>query len=479
MNRPKSLSSNTSKKPSVGTLQGYREAVRYEVVFLSIKAYSEHPEVYAAADLLVKEFSKTRQRLKNKDKLPRDAKKLIASIWMHDGLFRFTTKAEHFSKGKRKQVWMTNRSLDLFNCMRELKWIEEVIGAIPPYLAKNDVGFSAIYTSTDVFKTLLKSLTKADITINPDLPCVLRKNADKQVIEEPESFYSSKSYKEHQSLIQAHLERLKRYKTCWSDGAEINPTELVLTRQFTEDFAHGGRWYCNFQNKPKTVRNSITTGGKPVGSLDITQCHPMLILRLFKGKEAEDGLFSRHNEDVYQVTGFEYLDRGIRKKAVNTLFNANDEESAIKSLRNTHWWIDEITGDLEIETYKSKKKRKGYPVFKGNNETKKFIENFKFMHPDFVSAIGSGIGLQLQGFDSMVTHQVLKLADFIDLPLIPIHEEYLVPEDKKDVIEEILRASMQLVLQKAGQYGVLNAKWTNSNELSSKIAIDLALSSND
>jgi hypothetical protein len=79
----------------------------------------------------------------------------------------------------------------------------------------------------------------------------------------------------------------------------------------------------------------------------------------------------------------------------------------------------------------------------------------------------------------MVTHQVLKLADFIDLPLIPIHEEYLVPEDKKEVIEEILRASMQLVLQKAGQYGALNAKWTNSNELSSKIAIDLALSSND
>jgi len=473
MNKPKSLSSNASKKPSAGTLQGYREAVSDEVTFLSIKAYSEHPEVYAAADLLVEEFSKTRQRLKNKDKLPRDAKKLIASIWMHEGTFRFTTKAEHFSKGKRKQVWMTNRTLDLFNCMRELKWIKEVKGAIPPYLAKNEIGFSAIYTSTDAFKTLLRSLTKADITINPDLPCVLRKNAAKQVIEESESFYELKPYKDHQSLIQAHLERLRRYKTCWADDSEINPIELLLTRQFTEDFAHGGRWYCNFQNKPKAVRNSITIDGKPVGSLDITQCHPMLILRIFKGKESEDGLFSSHNEDVYQVVGFEHLDRDIRKKAVNTLFNANDEKSAIKSLRNTHWWIDEQTGELEIETYKSRKKRKGMAIFLDETEIKKFIDNFKLMHPDFVDAIGSGIGLQLQGFDGAVTHQVLKFAEAIDLPLIPIHEEYLVPEEKKDVIEEILRSSMQVVLQKAGQYGFVSAKWTSAKGVSSKVEIVL------
>lgn len=477
MNKPKSLFSKASKKHSDGALQGYREAEFHDVHFLQIRGYSDHPEVYAAADLLCEEFAKTRLQIRHKEKYPRDAKKLIASIWMHEGLFRFTTKAEHFSKGKRKQVWMTNRTLDLFNCMRELGWIKEVKGAIPPYLAKNEIGFSAIYTSTDSFKTLLRSLTKANITINPDLPCVLRKDANKRVIEESESFYSSKPYKEHQSLIQAHLERLRRHKTCWSDGSEINPIELLLTRQFTEDFAHGGRWYCNFQNKPKTIRNCITINGKPVGSLDITQCHPMLILRIFKGKESEDGLFSRHNEDVYQVTGFDHLDRDIRKKAVNTLFNANYEKSAISSLRNTHWWIDGITGDIEIETYKGRKKRWGSPIFKSVEEIKKFIGNFKLMHPDFVDAVGSGIGLRLQGFDGAITHQVLKFADAIDLPVVPIHEEYLVPENKRVVIEEILRSSMQVVLQGAGQYGVLNAKWTNSQGLSSKVSLNLNLPS--
>lgn len=465
---------NPYSQDSVGVLQGYREAVRDDITFLGIKAYSEHPEVYRAAELLVNEYCRTRQRIKNKDKLPRDAKKLIASIWLHGGQFRFTTKEEYFSKGKRKQVWMTNRTLELFNCARQLQWIETVAGAIPPYLAKNEIGFSAIYQATDKFKQLLAWLTIEDITINPDLPCVLRKDEHDRVIEEPERFYQSDKYLEHQNLVQSHLNRLREHRASWGDGNLIPPTELLLTRQFTGTFGKGGRWYCNFQNKPKTVRNSITIDSKPVGSLDITQCHPMLILRLYNGKESEDGLFSKFNEDVYQVTGFEHLKRDIRKKAINTLFNANDETSAEKSLRNTHWWIDAVTGDLEIKTYKSKKIRKGQPIFKDTDEIKRFILGFKLQHPDFAKVIGTGIGLTLQGFDSSITTQVLKFANQMKLPIIPIHEEYLVPEDKKYLIEEILKQSMRVVLLDAGQYGTLKGKWTDSKGKKSNVLMNLS-----
>ena len=90
-----------------------------------------------------------------------------------------------------------------------------------------------------------------------------------------------------------------------------------------------------------------------------------------------------------------------------------------------------------------------------------------------MDTVGSGIGLQLQGFDGAVTHQVLKFAEAIDLPLILIHQEYLVSEDKKDVVEEILKSSMRVVLQKAGQCGALNAKWTDSEGASSKVEINL------
>lgn len=465
------ISSSTSpySQGSLGVLQGYREAE-----FLSIKAYSEHPEVYKAAEILVAKFSKTRSQVRNKEKYPRDAKKLIASIWLHEGDFRFTTKNTYFSRGKRKQVWMTNRTLELFNCAKELGWIEVVKGAIPPYLAKNKQGLSTVYRATDKFKSLLTWLGIEDITVNPDLPCVVRKDEDKKVIEEPESFYLTENYLRHQNLVQSHLNRLREHQARWANGELIPPSELLLTRQFTETFGKGGRWYCNFQNKPKSVRNSITIGGKPVGSLDITQCHPMLILRIYKGKESEDGLFTRFNEDVYQIAGFEHLHRDIKKKAVNTLFNAETEKSAIKSLVNTHWWIDGLTGEIEIETYKGKKKRWGNKVFSGHREAVKFIENFKFNHPDFINSIAKGIGLKLQGYDGAITTQVLKLADIKNLSIIPIHEEYLVKEEDKSAIEKILKEAMWSVLKEAGQYGTLKAKWTDSKGVSTKVEINLS-----
>ena len=49
------------------------------------------------------------------------------------------------------------------------------------------------------------------------------------------------------------------------------------------------------------------------------------------------------------------------------------------------------------------------------------------------------------------------------------------PEDKKAIIEEVLRSSLQVVLRHAGQYGALKAKWTDSKALSSKVDIDLML----
>lgn len=453
--------------------QGYREAEFEDVTFLKIESYSEHEEVYKAADILIEEFSKTRKQFRNKEKYPRTARKLIASIWLHEGLFRFTTKDKYFSKKHRKQVWMTNRTLDLFNCARNLGWVEEVRGAIPPYLAKDGKGLSTIYIATESFNKLLTHLSNKDITNNPDMPCVLRKDKNKNVIEEPPEFYQTSKYRRLESLLKRHLKCLLAHEIAWQWSEPISAPDLLLTHQFTEDFSHGGRFYCNFQNKPKAQRNKVTIDGKPVGSLDITQCHPMLILRIFKGKEYEDGLFTQFNEDVYQVPGFKHLHRDIRKKAVNTLFNAESLESAVKSLRNTHWWIDGFTNEIVITTYKNKQKRHGEKIFESTQQINQFIENFRLFHPLFVDTIGSGIGLKLQGYDGNITHNMLMLADKINIPIVPIHEEYLCKEEDKDKIVEMLRGALKVTLDSYMSSGVVHAKWTDSSGTKEKISINL------
>jgi len=88
--------------------------------------------------------------------------------------------------------------------------------------------------------------------------------------------------------------------------------------------------------------------------------------------------------------------------------------------------------------------------------------------------------LQFEALRGSITATQALAAEFlphpggIDLPLIPIHEEYLVPDDKKEVIEEVLRSSIRVVLQKAGQYGVLNAKWEDSKGQFQRVEIDLS-----
>lgn len=452
---------NISNYDYEGQLQGYREAEFQDVTFLQIESYSNHEEVYKAANMLVEEFSKSRKQIRNPKKYSRDARKLIASIWFHEGLFRFTTKDKYFSKNHRKQVWMTNRILDLFNCAKELDWVEIIKDAIPPYIAKGDKGLASIYQATIHFKTLLTHLSEKDITSNPDLPWILRKDGNKAVIEEPEEFYESTKYKRSKHLLERHLKRLLAHKASWEGGSPISAVELRLTRQFTEDFSHGGRFYCNFQNKSKKDRNKITLDGKPVGSLDISQCHPMLILRIYHNKGVEDGLFGNFYDDVYHVHGYDFLHRDLRKKVINTLINAENEDAGITSILNTRWWVDGLTDEIVTKTFK-KQRRYGYKLFDNKKEVLKFIESFKLQHPLFEEVLGSGRGLELQGFDGNITFNMLKLADQLDIPIIPIHEEYLCKEEDREAITEMLRDAIRLVLDKYFHNGNIKAKWTNS-----------------
>ena len=95
------------------------------VEFLQIRAYSEHVQVKLAAALLVNVYFESSVRRKNESGLIRDAKKLIASLWLHPSdMFRFTTKTAYFTEKHRKQVWLTPRVLKLFMVMRKIEWVK-------------------------------------------------------------------------------------------------------------------------------------------------------------------------------------------------------------------------------------------------------------------------------------------------------------------------------------------------------------------
>jgi hypothetical protein len=150
-----------------------------DVSYLRIEAYSDHPEVKLMADQVIDSYLATQTR-KHPDKYRYPARKLIASLWLRDSdMFRFGTKTSYFTTKKRKQVWMTPPVLTLFNHMRDIGLINIAKKAIPPDTAKDGVGRPTIYARSQKFKESLKQLTVDDIVLDPDLPRIELKDANK------------------------------------------------------------------------------------------------------------------------------------------------------------------------------------------------------------------------------------------------------------------------------------------------------------
>ena len=96
------------------------------ISYLHIEHYSGHAEVIKAAEVLLEQYKidTNKKRLNDPSSWTSAARKLIASLWIReDDSFRFGTKNEYFTSGKRKQVWLTSKTLKLFKAALNLGWI--------------------------------------------------------------------------------------------------------------------------------------------------------------------------------------------------------------------------------------------------------------------------------------------------------------------------------------------------------------------
>ena len=130
----------------------------------------------------------------------------------------------------------------------------------------------------------------------------------------------------------------------------------------------------------------------------------------------------------------------------------------IKGCNSTHWWIDD-DGEVQSETYNGKKKRQGRPVFPGKTEEiKRYISDYKRWHQYLESSIGTGVGNTLQYIDSELILFVLREANKADIPVLPVHDELVFPQNHKYFIYIALMDAFSDVLGEAGQFGVLKVK---------------------
>lgn len=412
------------------------------------------------AELIVDSYLKAKFRChRRKYVLP--ARKLVASLWRHPSIFfRFSTSAEHYG-AKRKQVWMSRVVLTLFRHMRDMDppMFNLVEAAIPPAMAFDGQGRSAVYCKSQFFTTTLKGLTELDIVPDPELPRISLKNEDDVWLPIPVEEQEALWYKETDRILGAHSQMLYKANIRLSDGSPMPPGDWYYYRRFKGSLRLTGRLYSAFQNYPKIERLGVTFDGVPAASIDFTALHPLLLLRIFHQLDREPPGLLLRVADPYDMPWYSHLPRTVHKRLINALFNAKSKESAIRAFLSTYYWYDAIKDEVAVEVYSGPKKRRGIKAFEGNRqEIERYILIFCLHHPMFREQLFKGAGSALQYLDSEVILTFLDLCLTKRIPVLPVHDEVVFPKIHISGVRQSLILACQQVLRVAGRFGNLPIK---------------------
>jgi hypothetical protein len=422
-----------------------------DFTYLRIEHYSGHTEVKAAADILVKHIASGKSRLRDRRSWTSAARKLVASLWMReDDMFRFGTKKDYFSAGKRQQVWLTKKTLFLFNAMVELEWVVKAYDAIPPnYSTKKRGGVTAIYSRRKTFTDLMVSLTEDDIEVDLDIPLVELRDDEGVLLPLPAKYLTSDSYLRTIDVLQRHYNLLINSNIS-KDGSSRSSSKvdnrlLKYQRKWTGDTGIGGRYYSAFVNLPKEERLAITINGQTVGSWDFSQLHPTLLLLLEHGVGYEPNMFSKG--DIYSMPEYPHIPRSGHKAFINTIFNAKSKDAAARSIATARTWYDLFADCWVVKTYKKNERRDGEPVWpeKPLEAARAYIDAFLFRHPAFKNVAYKGLWGDLQLLDSSIMEEAMLRCNSRDIPVLPVHDELVVQRAKKEEVRQILVSSFHKV----------------------------------
>ena len=431
-----------------------------DVKFLEIQSYSEHPEVYRMADLIVDSYLRGKARC-HRQRYILPARKLVASLWGHpSSYFRFSTSAGHYG-AKRKQVWMSHQVLTLFLHMRDMDppMFNLVQKAIPPAFARDGKGRAAIYYRSWFFDNTLRDLTPLDIVPDPDLPRITLMNDEDVLLLIPREEREARWHQETDKTLRDHSGMLCNANITLADGSPMSPKDWHYYRRFRGSLRVTGRLYSSFVNYPKQERLGIKFNGVPALSIDFTALHPLLLLRIFHGLDHEPAGLLTTLADPYDMPWYPSLPRTVHKRLINALLNAKTRDSGIRALLNAYYRYDAVKNEIQVEIYDRKKKRQGVKVFKGNKpEIERYIEIFCMQHPMFRDYLFRGAGNALQYLDSEVMLFLMKISVATGVPILPVHDEIVFPESYLDDMKYCLAASWRLVLQGAGSFGNLPIK---------------------
>lgn len=199
----------------------------------------------------------------------------------------------------------------------------------------------------------------------------------------------------------------------------INQLDKFVRRIFNRgSWRKGGRfWGGWWQRCPKEYRAGIFINDKPTSEIDYSGLH---IVILYAGKKID--YWKEVGVDPYTVSHSdlavepEHL-RSICKQLVLVALNAKDEKSAFQAFR-----YEAEDGSLE-ETLK-------------NEQLQPLLQKLREMHRPIADMFASDAGIDLMRIDSEITARIIQYFTNNEIPILTIHDSYVVPMDLDQELEK-------------------------------------------
>jgi hypothetical protein len=186
-----------------------------------------------------------------------------------------------------------------------------------------------------------------------------------------------------------------------------------LVRIFNRNFRRGGRFYAQsggWQSMKKEARKQITIAGESVVEIDYKTLHPAILYA-----KAEAPL----PKDCYAIDGWP---RPLVKLALLVLINAKNWASARAVIANDDTMAAHaVPGSQEAIAAAAK-----------------LIADVKRVHRPIVWAFHADKGAELMHIDSDLAETVMHLMLRQGVVVLPVHDSFLVPASKAELLEEAM-----------------------------------------
>lgn len=225
----------------------------------------------------------------------------------------------------------------------------------------------------------------------------------------------------------AHIPQLNGELERATDAMPFEPTRIRLRRIFSNgdtSFAQGGRFYGGWwQEIPKRWRKHIRIDGQPTRELDYSGQHIRLLYAKV-GKSMPDG-------DPYKLDGYSPEGREFLKTSFQKLINASDEDAAIGAMME----------EAGIKDRNGRRKWEGIPHRR--KYMQQLLADFQRKHSAIAQYFYDGTGIRLQYTDSQIAEDVMLAMGNSGIPVLPIHDSFLVPSRHYKMLEGVMQAAWE------------------------------------